>query len=170
LGDGLWKWPKEVLEECHEGFWLRKLLNGYKTPPYMTAEPVVMTTEVFVSGKQPSFMIMASDGLWDHVSSEQAVRLVELWMDAKKRGTIGLQVSKKEKMETQLAWRCNHRRKVEEEDFAVLDENCATHLARNALGGGDEEVLFGVVGGQPPVSRYMRDDITVQVVFFGGRA
>lgn len=111
----------------------------------MTAEPVVTTTEVVVSGKQPSFMIMASDGLWGHASSEQAVRLVELWMDANKRGTIGSQVSKKEKMETELAWRWNHRREVEEEDFVVLDENCATHLARNALGGGDEEVLCGVV-------------------------
>ena len=111
----------------------------------MTAEPFVTTTEVVVSGKQPSFMIMASDGLWDHVSSGQAVRLVELWMDANKRGTIGSQVSKKEKMDTELAWRWNHKRKAEEEDFVVLDENCATHLARNALGGGDEEVLCGVV-------------------------
>jgi pyruvate dehydrogenase phosphatase len=145
-------------------------LDGYKTPPYVTAEPVVTTTEVAVSGKQPSFMIMASDGLWDHISSEQAVRLVELWMDAKKRGTIGSQVSKKEKMETELAWRWDHGRKVEEEDFVVLDENCATHLVRNALGGGDEEVLCGVVGAQPPVSRHVRDDITVQVVFFGERA
>ena len=145
-------------------------MDGYKTPPYVTAEPVVTTTEVVVSGKQPSFMIMASDGLWDHVSSGQAVRLVELWMDAKDRGIIGSQVSKKEKMETELAWRWDHKRKVEEEDFVVLDENCATHLARNALGGGDEEVLCGVVGAQPPVSRYVRDDITVQVVFFGERA
>jgi pyruvate dehydrogenase phosphatase len=137
------KWPKEVLEECYEGFWLRKHLDGYKTPPYVTAEPVVTTTEVVVSGKQRSFMIMASDGLWDHVSSEQAVRLVELWMDARERGTIGSQVSKKEKIDTELAWRWSHKRKVEEEDFVVLDENCATHLARNALDGGDEDVFFG---------------------------
>lgn len=133
----------------------------------MTAEPVVTTTEVVVSGKQPSFMIMASDGLWDHVSSEQAVRLVELWMDAKKTGTIGSQVGREENLETELAWRGNHERKVKEEEFVVLDENCATHLVRNALGGGDDDELCGVVGAQPPLSRYARDDITVQVVFFG---
>jgi pyruvate dehydrogenase phosphatase len=145
---------------------LRKPLDGYETPPYVTAEPVVTITEVEVNGKHPSFMIMASDGLWDHVSSEQAVRLVEVWIDVKKRGTIGLQVRKKEKKETALAWRGNHNREVKEKDFVVLDENCATHLVRNALGGGDEEVLCGVVGAQPPLSRQARDDITVQVVFF----
>jgi pyruvate dehydrogenase phosphatase len=144
-------------------------LDGYKTPPYVTAEPVVTTMEVVVSGKQPSFVVMASDGVRDHVSSAQAVRLVELWMDARERGTIGSQVSKKEKIDTELAWRWSHKRKVEEEDFVVLDENCATHLARNALGGGDEEVLCGVVGAQPPVSRHVKDDITVQVAFFGER-
>jgi pyruvate dehydrogenase phosphatase len=148
---------------------LRKPLDGYETPPYVTAEPVVTITEIGVSGNHPSFMIMASDGLWDHVSSEQAVRLVEIWIDAKKKGTIGLQVSKKERKETALAWRGNHERKGKEKDFVVLDENCATHLARNALGGGNDEVLCGVAGAQPPLSRNVRDDITVQVVFFGER-
>jgi pyruvate dehydrogenase phosphatase len=145
-------------------------MAGYSTPPYVTAEPVVTTTKVDVSNKAGSFMILACDGLWDHISSEQAVRLVEMWIEAKKRGTIRSGVVKKDKKETELATRMKDWRTVKEEDFVVLDENCAAHLVRNALGGGDEEVLCGVVGAQPPMSRQARDDITVQVVFFGESA
>jgi hypothetical protein len=34
-------------------------------------------------------VIMASDGLWDHMSSEQAVKLVEMWMIARENRSIG---------------------------------------------------------------------------------
>jgi hypothetical protein len=41
-----------------------------------------------------------------------------------------------------------------------------THLVRNAFGGGDHETLLGLTGVQAPLSRNVRDDITVQVIFF----
>ena len=69
-----------------------------------------------------------------------------------------------------LAWRGDNERKVKEKDFAALNENYATILVRNALSGGDEEVLSGIVGAQPPLSRNVRGDITVQVVFLGESA
>lgn len=44
FGDGLWKWPLEVLRECRENFLWKPPRPGYKSPPYLTAEPVVTTT------------------------------------------------------------------------------------------------------------------------------
>ena len=110
-------------------------------------------------------MILASDGFWDCVSNEQAVGLVEMWMKAKQEGAIGKKI-RKEQSQGGLARRITSGRKAREEDFVVVDENCAAHLVRNALGGSDEEVLCGMVGAQPSISRDVRDDITIQVVFF----
>uniref|UniRef100_A0A915LEK4 Uncharacterized protein n=1 Tax=Meloidogyne javanica TaxID=6303 RepID=A0A915LEK4_MELJA len=44
-----------------------------------------------------------------------------------------------------------------------LDENCATHLIRNALGGvsGDEMLML-----PPGMARHYRDDMTVVVIQF----
>ena len=43
----------------------------------------------------------------------------------------------------------------------------ATHLVKNAFGGSRRGLFCGVMSTYPPISRYVRDDITVQVVFFG---
>ena len=161
FGDGLWKWPIDVVKECHEKYFYRAPRPGYKTPPYLTAEPVVTTTEIKEHGE---FVIMASDGLWEHMSSEQAVKLVEMWMVAKKTGAIGKGV---QKPTSPTGLKTIHgEEKVKDENFVVEDENVATHLVRNAFGGGDHETLLGLTGLQAPLSRYGRDDITIQVIFF----
>jgi pyruvate dehydrogenase phosphatase len=163
FGDGVWKWPKDVATETYKHFFSFKPRDEklYLTPPYLTAEPVVTTTKIERKGE---FMILATDGLWDCMSNEQAVMLVEMWLKAKKDGKFKV-LPKMEKNDG-LARRIPENRRVKDEDFVVLDDNCATHLVRNALGGGDEEVLCAVVGAAPSFSRSARDDITVQVVFF----
>jgi len=138
------------------------LILLYLTPPYLIAEPVVTTTKIERKGE---FMIIATDGLWDCMSNEQAVKLVEMWLQSKKDGNFNVQ-PKMEATKDTLATRIPRSRRVKEEDFVVLDDNCATHLVRNALGGANEEVLCAVVGAAPSFSRSARDDITVQVVFF----
>jgi pyruvate dehydrogenase phosphatase len=162
FGDGAWKWPIEVVKECYDHFWSWKPRDGYLTPPYLTAEPVITTTKIERKGE---FMILATDGLWDYVSNEQAVKLVEMWLKAKKDGSLGKRIVREDKG-SELAMRIMKDRRAKEDDFVVLDENCATHLVRNALGGADEEVLCGLVGAAPSFSRDARDDITIQVVFF----
>ena len=164
FGDGLWKWPLDIVKECHEKFFYRPPRPGYKTPPYLIAEPVVTTTEI----RGGEFMIMASDGLWEHMSSEQAVKLVEMWKVARKNGTIGKGIAKSE-APTGVKGLYDEQ-KVKEENFVVEDENVATHLVRNAFGGGDHETLLGLVGAQAPLSRDARDDITIQVIFFEDKA
>jgi pyruvate dehydrogenase phosphatase len=164
FGDGMWKWPREVGKELYAHFWSFKPRDekAYLTPPYLTAEPVITTTKIERKGE---FMILATDGLWDCMSNEQAVKLVEIWLQAKKEGSFKGKPKVQAKKEG-LATRIPNDRRVKEEDFVVLDENCATHLVRNALGGGDEEALCAIVGAAPSFSRDARDDITVQVIFF----
>ena len=38
------------------------------------------------AANKSDFMIMASDGLWDRISSEHAVELIERWLEARERG------------------------------------------------------------------------------------
>jgi pyruvate dehydrogenase phosphatase len=162
FGNGWWKWPKEVVQECHDKFVYHSPTPKYKTPPYVIVEPVVTTTEIRGEGE---FVIMASDGLWERMSSEQAVKLVEMWMTARKNGTIEKGAGKPQPLST-VARGLYDEQKVSEENFLVEDENVATHLVRNAFGGGDLETLCGTTGLQAPRSRNRRDDITIQVIFF----
>ena len=72
----------------------------------------------------------------------------------------------KEQNSNGLARRIEGRRQAKDEHFVVMDENCATHLVRNALGVGDEELICGIVGAAPSISRNVRVGIMVQVIFF----
>jgi pyruvate dehydrogenase phosphatase len=66
------KWSKLQVEEADEKFWRGEPRPNYETPPYMTAEPVIMETDVN-TGPRGDFFVMASDGVWDHISSEDAI-------------------------------------------------------------------------------------------------
>ncbi|KAJ5343568.1 protein serine/threonine phosphatase 2C [Penicillium brevicompactum] len=84
FGDGQWKWPIQFQKELQRRFYgPPPLVPTYniQTPPYLTAEPVV--TSVKVDPGTPSFLIMATDGLWDMLSSQQAVDLVGKWLELK---------------------------------------------------------------------------------------
>jgi pyruvate dehydrogenase phosphatase len=51
--------------------------------------------------------------------------------------------------------------------FVVEDKNAATHLVRNAFGGADRDMVCGLLALPSPYSRRYRDDLTVEVIFFG---
>ncbi|KAI7698566.1 hypothetical protein KC353_g16909, partial [Hortaea werneckii] len=59
------------------------------------------------------------------------------------------------------------RWRVSPKHFVNEDENCGIHLVKNALGGKRRDLFCGVMSLQPPLSRKVRDDITVHVIFFG---
>lgn len=161
FGDALYKWPKETIVKCHKKYSFQHPRPSYATPLYLTAEHVVTTTQLHGNGE---FLIMASDGLWDSITSEQAVKLVEVWLVARTNGTIGKGLRNPRVVRDKplrLDWA-----KRKDEDFVVEDENVATHLVRNALGGNDHERLRAVIGVPLPLSRHFRDDVTVQVIFF----
>ncbi|KAL8683254.1 MAG: hypothetical protein Q9186_000756 [Xanthomendoza sp. 1 TL-2023] len=56
----------------------------------------------------------------------------------------------------------------DEKNWIVVDDNAATHLARNAMGGADEDLFCALAGTSViyPMTR-LRDDISIQVIFFG---
>ncbi|KAM0280454.1 hypothetical protein ACHAQH_004033 [Verticillium albo-atrum] len=168
FGDGRWKWPLEVQKALRERFsGPGSLAPRYdvKTPPYLTAEPVVTTTKI--EAGRPSFLIMATDGLWDTLSNQQAVDLVGKWLEPGVKGKAG---DKPEisyppfdfgEFEKETDWR------FVEERTTVQDDNAAVHLVRNSLGGNHHELVAGRLAVGTPFSRRLRDDITVQVAFFG---
>ena len=169
FGDHRWKWGNEVVQTVQEKYFGAALRPKSKTPPYMTAEPVVETTHI-VRGEKGDFLIMASDGLWDHITSEDAVTCVEQWLQARKSGepriqtrdtTIGSGPDFELEDGNFATW------KITPEDFVVEDDNAATHLVKNAFGGAKRRLFRTVMSAYYPLSRNVRDDVTVHVVFFG---
>lgn len=189
FGDSRWKWPKEITQLVHDNLWGPAALpnDAIQTPPYLTAEPEVTETKI-QTGEHPDFLIMASDGLWDHFSSEDAVTCVQQWLEKfdaaavpdtsgpglidEVRGFAKLKASVRPsgtELEEdtyrddkgQLRWH------VSPKHFVVEDENCGVHLVKNALGGKRRNLFRAVMSVQPPRAREVRDDITVKVIFFG---
>ena len=172
FGDGMWKWTAELKQKLRHHFNGLNLPSAvrykdYKEGPYVTAEPLVTTTQIPNPKERPSFVILATDGLWDTMSSEQAVDLVGRWYDSQQKG---LQVVKPQKPTEDfgpvvLGWK--QQCKYEERKATFRDDNAAVHLMRNGLGGADDEMVRGALAFRYPNSRDIRDDITIQVVFFG---
>ncbi|KAI1184013.1 pyruvate dehydrogenase [Nemania serpens] len=167
FGDCRWKWPLGLQVEVAKRFRGRMPLLSFKdylTPPYLTARPAVVTATV--NANMPSFLIMASDGLWDLVSSEQAVNIVAKWLDSKMAGT--------EDSEAIPDYAPFHFGKFAEGmdcqfmdcRMTTRDENAAVHLMRNALGGNHHELIASRLALAPPYCRHVRDDMTIQVIFF----
>ena len=49
----------------------------------------------------------------------------------------------------------------------IQDDKVAVHLVRNALSGNHHELIAGRLAFSSPFARRVRDDITVQMAFFG---
>lgn len=163
FGDSRWKWSLEFQKEMKQRF------NGpapltprydVRTPPYLTAEPVITSTKI--DPRKPTFLIMASDGLWDMLSNKQAVDLVGNWLEPiENRKDVKPTY---EPFDFGELWK-GMDWKFDEKRTTVQDENAAVHLVRNSLGGNHDELIAGRLAFGPPFSRHVRDDITVQVVF-----
>ncbi|KAF7541650.1 hypothetical protein G7054_g365 [Neopestalotiopsis clavispora] len=184
FGDGRWKWDldfqKEIKTKFELGFNpLSPAKYAVETPPYLTAEPVVTTTKL--DRKRPSFLILASDGFWDRVSTKQAVDLIGGWLNSResaerqplgrdtKSSSPAAVVEEKSRGPFSLdkyGWdKPGFRFSRDREAFQDKD-NAAVHLLRNALGGNYTEMVEAYLVAEPPFARCARDDITVQVVFF----
>ncbi|KAG7817741.1 hypothetical protein KL928_003640 [Ogataea angusta] len=181
FGDARYKWAKDIQTRVANQFFGRQLPANLKTPPYVTAEPVITTHEV--SPAKHDFLVMASDGLYEMLTNEEIVGLVVRWMEKKKMVKPKksfmdtLWPSSKDKLplvedvtdqSSKSKQRLRTRRKSNEVGFLLEDENVATHLIRNALSnGGSKEEVNMLVSIPSPLSRRYRDDLTVSVVFFG---
>ncbi|KAI4648629.1 uncharacterized protein J4E78_008692 [Alternaria triticimaculans] len=196
FGDHRWKWDNETIKACQHKFWGTAPRPGNLSPPYMTAEPEVTETDVVrkeprdgmlcgdgrAEGGKSDFLILASDGLWDRISSEHAVECVSRYLSARARGQ-GSVKQDPELLRNPPVFPQNFSSldpgvtcdpaagedvdwKAEPQYFAIEDENAAVCLARNAMGGSRRGLFLGVLAGPEPLSRNAVDDTTIMVVFF----
>lgn len=172
FGDQRWKTDQDLVRRVFNEFNGPAPRDNVKTPPYVTAEPVVTTTKV----EGQDFVILASDGFWDHISNEDAVLCVSQWLEEKKKSGKRSGGAGKPDDDTPEP---SMRHEVEyihghpvwfarPEHFVVEDmDNAAVHLMKNVLGGKRRKLFTSATMMYSPCARVTRDDITIQVIFFG---
>jgi len=178
FGDASYKWARETQERLKRSFFGRTPSPLLKTPPYVTAEPVITTTQV--NPEKGDFLVMATDGLWEMLTNEEVVGLVGQWIDSQAStmpskspppswlGSLfsfssdkSLPVEKGSKNSQGTGQRQPIRQQqyqIPETDqrFVVEDKNAATHLVRNALGGNDRDMVCALLTLPSPYSRRYR--------------
>ncbi|KAL7821407.1 phosphatase 2C-like protein [Trichoderma aethiopicum] len=187
FGDAVYKWSREVAGKLRENFFGRSPSPLLRTPPYVTAEPVVTTTKI--EPENGDFVVLATDGLWEMLTNEEVVGLVGQWIETQKTGKPSSQFDKAwskvfgsqskplpvEQGKEAAGFDGKTPIRVQQwgidpdarDRFVVRDKNVATHLVRNALGGANDEQVCALLTLPSPFSRRYRDDLTVQVIFFG---
>ncbi|EEP77094.1 predicted protein [Uncinocarpus reesii 1704] len=186
FGDAFYKWKRETQDKIKRHFFGRAPHQYLKTPPYVTAEPVVTSTEV--DPRKGDFLVLATDGLWEMLSNEEVVGLVGQWIEQQRAGAQGkdgvkgwlqswwgsgsqlpIERPSRDDASGQRApfRQTQYNIPQDESRFVVEDKNAATHLVRNALGGKDKDMVCALLTLPSPYSRRYRDDLTVEVIFFG---
>ncbi|KAH6594031.1 hypothetical protein BASA50_006937 [Batrachochytrium salamandrivorans] len=154
FGDARYKWTKYQQRVILPSLYpdgRRGIPRNYKTPPYVTAEPEVIHYE---RDTHDEFLIMATDGLWDEVTSDISAQLVG---DKFGRG----------------ATKDSASAVASATDAAVVDvgANAASVLVWSALSDGDtvpdNDRIRHILSISNGKSRRYRDDITVNVAYFG---
>ena len=177
----------------------------YKTPPYVTADPVVTTfplsspivasaaetpahasstssktLDTVKSARPPKrprhFIVLATDGLYDCLSSEEVVGLVAHHLDGTKSTQSRSELLSKltSSKAAATAESSPHKPRTSSDSdgengfkYVFEDTNICTHLVRNALGGAAREQVSALLSIPPPQSRRYRDDITITVLLLG---
>lgn len=177
FGDAGYKWSREVQMRMKKFFFGKTPPPLLKTPPYVTAEPIITTTKV--DPGQGDFVVLATDGLWEMLTNEEVVGLVGEWLENQSSSggnsatswaksffssqgrklpvekpvlapTEGGEGQRAPLRQTQ--WDV----KTTDERFVVEDKNVATHLVRNALGGRDRDMVCGLLTLVSPYARRYR--------------
>lgn len=181
FGDSMYKWSRDVQDRMKRNFFGKSASPLLKTPPYVTAEPIITTTKV--EPEKGDFVVMATDGLWEMLSNEEVVGLVGQWLESQPRTSTGTGTGMSDKswLKSWLGKSGNILpvEKGPESDnggegqripirqaqwnvvgsdsrFVVEDKNAATHLIRNALGGRDRDMVCALLTLPSPFSRRYR--------------
>jgi pyruvate dehydrogenase phosphatase len=158
FGDARWKWPLATQKRLHREYLGRNVRDDVKTPPYLTAEPVITTTKV----EKGDFLIMATDGLWECLQNEEAVGLVGAWLERNANQpmlTAKEEVLERDALPVMLPEKDTTGRYAQwaaKKEFVNADGNVATHLARNALGGADSDLARALLSMRAPRARVYR--------------
>lgn len=176
FGDAVYKWSRDVAGRLRENFFGRSPSPLLRTPPYVTAEPIVTTTKI--EPDNGDFVVLATDGLWEMLTNEEVVGLVGQWIETQKSGKPSSQFDRawskvfgsqskplpveqgrdatgfdgKTPIRLQQ-WGIDPEAR---DRFVVRDKNVATHLVRNALGGANDEQVCALLTLPSPFSRRYR--------------
>ncbi len=112
----------------------KRRLANYLTPPYVTAKPEV--THYHLAPEAEAFLVLATDGLYDALSSEAVVATVARHLDGQPAALV------------------------------VHGDNAATSLIVQAMRSGSDENVRKSLSIPAPWSRRYRDDMTVEVLYF----
>ncbi|KAJ9097050.1 hypothetical protein QFC20_006292 [Naganishia adeliensis] len=160
--------------------WLEELPNLFDatihtTQPYVIAKPdvAVRSLEKNKDAKgQLKFIVAATDGLWDFLSSEEAVGLVASHLTHPYHEPIPRKIVQSELLEQSpgSSALCPGPRAKEDEldgDWVYQDGNAATHLIRNAFGASQHVgTIYEMLSLKGLPARDFRDDVTCSVIFF----
>ena len=150
FGEGVYKWSIATQTRLFEEYLGELPPPDVKTPPYSTAEPEVTTVTVHPG----DFLILGTKCLWESLTNEEAVGLVAWWLKTddsggtRKRNELPVKVGE-DRTTMYRRWRI-------EKTFVNVDHNAATHLARNALGGANNDLTSALLNMSPPYSRKYR--------------
>lgn len=176
FGDASYKWTREVSERLKDSFFGKTPSQALRTPPYVTAEPVVTTTKI--EPEKGDFVVMATDGLWEMLTNEEVVGLVGQWIEKQSKDNSESTANSWLRMfsgqqkglpveHTQTSLEADGQKTPvrqrqwgveggEDQRFVVEDKNVATHLVRNALGGKNSEMVCALLTLPSPYSRRYR--------------
>lgn len=146
----------------------------YHTPPYVTALPQVISAPLTAPNPGPAqprqyFLVLATDGIWDCLTNDEVVGLVGGYLEGRRgtyprteilSNTISADPSDPP-YQAKRGWDFN-----EGADFIFRDENIATHVIRNALGGVDNDKMKALLSLPAPYSRRHRDDVRMAFMFW----
>ena len=143
FGDVIFKWDSQLHKEFLNNIYGRIVMPPqiYRTPPYLTAEPVVAHHSL---ESQDKFLVIATDGLWDMISSDVSVQCVGELLDSGEQSGY-------------------------DQDGNIVTFNGASELIQKALGGDDDLKVTKLLNAPKHVRRAVRDDITVTVIYFTER-
>src|ERR1700742_4891528 len=108
----------------------------FKTPPYVICNPEVTRTKLASEstgmGEQHlRFLVLATDGLWDELSSKEVAALVWGHRNGHRENVPKKAINIRSPSETQPSrYNTGHS----SPNWFFKDDNIATHLIRNALG------------------------------------
>jgi pyruvate dehydrogenase phosphatase len=94
------------------------------------------------------------------LTNEEVVGLLGMWLNrqdkGKEEGVTRDQLPVQMGEDHTVMYRYWGAEKKAEKKFVNIDDNAATHLARNALGGADKDLLGGLLTLEAPMSRNYR--------------
>lgn len=126
FGDFGYKWPIQVIRSTGllKAFGPHVIPPFYETPPYLTAEPEILTYNMDeLNEGQTISVVIATDGLWEQYSSREVLEVVTRFQDSRLDSASDFEYD----------FINQHKESSDSENASGMDTSSATHLLRTFL-------------------------------------